>query len=163
MSKSLIIGIADLNIASSSDVLITYALGSCIGICLYDHFKKIAGMAHIMLPYSTEYKYNDNINIMKYADTAAPELIKRMEKLGASRARMVAKIAGGAQMFALKEKLDSLNIGKRNIIATKEILKDLNIKLIAEDVGLDYGRTVEFSAETGILKIKTIANGIKEI
>lgn len=163
MSKSLIIGIADLNVASSSDVLVTYALGSCIGMCFYDNFKKIAGMAHIMLPYSTEYRYNDTINIMKYADTAAPELIRRMEVMGANRSRLVAKIAGGAQMFAIKENLEALNIGKRNIVATKEILKDLRIKIVAEDIGLDYGRTVEFSAETGKLKIKTIANGIKEI
>lgn len=163
MSKSLIIGIADLNVAASPDVLITYALGSCIGICLYDGVKKIAGMSHIMLPYSTEYRYNDNINIMKYADTAIPELIRRMETLGASRSRIVAKIAGGAQMFALNQKLDSLNIGKRNIEATKEVLRQLKIKIIAEDVGLNYGRTVEFSAQTGIMKVKTIANGIKEI
>lgn len=161
MSKSIIIGISDLNVALPPDVLITYALGSCVGICLYDKVVKVAGMAHIMLPLSKEAK--DNSNVMKFADTATIEMIKRMEKQGASRKRMVAKIAGGAQMFAVPDGNEAFNIGKRNVIATKQVLQELGIRIIAEDTGLDFGRTVEFSPITGMLKIKTIAHGIKEI
>ncbi len=161
MSKPIIIGISDLNIALPPDVLITYALGSCVGICLYDKAVKVAGLAHVMLPLSSEAK--DISNLMKFADTATLELIKRMEKAGASRRRLVAKLAGGAQMFALQEGNEALNIGKRNVIAAKKILKSLNIKIIAEDTGLNYGRTIELSPETGVLKVKAIAHGIKEI
>lgn len=161
MSKPIIIGISDLNIAVPPDLLITYALGSCVGIALYDKAVKVAGLAHIMLPLSCEAR--DKSNVMKFADTATVELIKQMEKLGASRYRLTAKIAGGAQMFALQQGNEAFNIGKRNVVATKQVLKDLNIRIVAEDTGLDYGRTVEFSADTGILKIKSIAHGIKEI
>lgn len=161
MSKSIIIGIADLNVTSSPNILVTHALGSCIGICLYDKSVKVAGLAHIMLPLSKEFRADSNI--MKFADTGTLELIKRMERLGANRTRIVAKIAGGAQMFEMKTSSDSLQIGKRNISATKQVLKALNIKLIAEDTGLNYGRTVEFYANTGILKVKSITKGIKEI
>ncbi|NLK72112.1 MAG: chemotaxis protein CheD [Clostridiales bacterium] len=161
MSKSIIIGISDLNIALSPDVLITYALGSCVGIALYDQAVKVAGLAHIMLPLSSEAR--DKSNIMKFADTATLELINQMEKMGASRRRITAKIAGGAQMFALQPGNEAFNIGKRNVIATKQILNDLNIRIIAEDTGMNYGRTVEFSADTGMLKVKSIAHGIKEI
>lgn len=161
MSKSIIIGISDLNIALSPDVLITYALGSCVGIALYDQAVKVAGLAHIMLPLSSEAR--DKSNIMKFADTATIELINRMEKMGANRRRITAKIAGGAQMFALQPGNEAFNIGKRNVIATKQILNNLNIRIIAEDTGLNYGRTVEFSSDTGMLKVKSIAHGIKEI
>lgn len=161
MSKSIIIGISDLNVALPPDVLVTYALGSCVGICLYDNSVKVAGLAHIMLPLSTESK--DRSNIMKFADTASDELIRRMEKLGAHKRNIVAKIAGGAQMFALQEGNEAFNIGKRNVIATKQVLKKLNIRIIAEDTGLNYGRTVEFSPSTGKLKIKSIDHGVKEI
>lgn len=161
MSNSIIIGISDLNVALPPDVLITYALGSCVGICLYDKGVKVAGLAHIMLPLSSESK--DKSNVMKFADTATVELIKRMERQGANRTRMVAKIAGGAQMFALQEGNEAFNIGKRNVIATKQVLQQLKIRIVAEDTGLNYGRTVEFSPHTGMLKIKTINHGIKEI
>lgn len=161
MRKPIVIGISDLNIAQPPDTLITYALGSCVGICLYDKQVKIAGLAHIMLPLSTEAK--DKSNIMKFSDTATVNMIKKMEAIGANRTRMTAKIAGGAQMFALQTGNESFNIGKRNVIATKKVLKALNIRIVAEDTGLDYGRTIEFCSATGILKVKSIARGTKEI
>lgn len=161
MSNPIVIGISDLNVTKPPTTLITYALGSCVGICLYDKQAKVAGLAHIMLPLSTEAK--DKSNIMKFSDTATVAMIKKMETLGASRSRLTAKIAGGAQMFAIQSGNESFNIGKRNVIATKKVLNALNIRIIAEDTGLDYGRTIEFSAETGMLKVKSIAKGIKEI
>ncbi|MCG8484554.1 MAG: chemotaxis protein CheD [Clostridia bacterium] len=161
MNKPIVIGISDLNVAKPPDTLITYALGSCVGICLYDKQTKVAGLAHIMLPLSTEAK--DKSNIKKFSDTATLDMIKKMEALGASRTRMTAKIAGGAQMFEIQTGNESFNIGKRNVIATKKVLSALNIKIVAEDTGLNYGRTIEFCSATGILKVKSIAKGIKEI
>ncbi|ATW24307.1 chemotaxis protein CheD [Candidatus Formimonas warabiya] len=161
MSNPIIVGISDLNVTLSPGVLVSYALGSCVGICLYDSTTRIAGLSHIMLPSITGFK--KDANIMKFADTATVELVRRMENLGAKRSRMVAKIAGGAQMFSQQGISDAAQIGNRNISATKEVLRSLNIKLVAEDTGLNYGRTVEFFAETGLLRVKSISYGTKEI
>lgn len=161
MNKPIIIGISDLNVVKPPDSLITYALGSCVGICLYDKQAKIAGLAHIMLPLSTEAK--DKTNKMKFADTATIEMIKKMEALGASRNRITAKIAGGAKMFEIQTGKEMFDIGKRNVAATKNVLSALNIRIIAEDTGLNYGRTIEFYSDTGVLKVKSVSKGTKEI
>lgn len=161
MSNQIIVGISDLNVTTNEGTLISYALGSCVGICLYDGVMKAAGLAHIMLPSIIGFK--QDANIMKFADTATVELLRRMEGLGAKRSRMIAKIAGGAQMFGKQSMTDTAQIGNRNIQAAKEILKTLNIRLVAEDIGANYGRTIEFFAQTGILRVKSITNGVKEI
>lgn len=146
------VGIADLNVVRDSDVLATYALGSCVGICLYDAEKKIAGLAHIMLPLSREAAGNAVDNRRRYADTGITELIQTMSLMGASPARLVAKIAGGAQMFSTTSSV--FNIGERNVAAVKKILAAYKIKIIAEEIGENYGRTVFFHADTGIMEVR---------
>jgi len=149
------IGISDLNVAFAPDSIITYALGSCIAICLYDPVVKLAGMAHIMLPASKDCPADSNIR--KFADTATLELIGQMTRRGAQKGRMKAKIAGGAQMFKVVSGV--ANIGQRNTLASKEILRSLFIPIVAEDTGDDFGRTVEFFASTGILQVRTAKYG----
>ena len=158
MSK-VTIGISDMNIVSDNDSIITYALGSCIAICLYDPAIKIAGMAHIMLPYSKECPADRNI--LKFADTATHELLFQMEKRSARKSRLRAKIAGGAQMFKIIS--EAANIGRRNSMAVKETLRSLMIPVIAEDIGDDFGRTVEFFASNGQLHVRTAKHGNWEI
>lgn len=150
--STITVGIADLNIARVPDVLVTYALGSCVGICLYDANAHIAGLAHIMLPDSTMITGNQP---RKFADTGIVELLKNMETAGARRAFMKAKIAGGAQMFAAMSNSAIANIGNRNVIAVKNVLGGLHIPIIAEDTGKDYGRTVYFRPEDGMMQIKS--------
>ena len=159
---SIVIGISDMNVAKGNDSVITYALGSCVGVALYDGAKKIAGLAHIMMPSSTEI-IDRNINVMKYADTAIPELIKRMERVGASSFNLTAKIAGGAEMFSMAGAGNKFNIGERNIAAVKAALQKARIRIVAHDVGANYGRTVEVFAANGLYRIKAISKGIKEI
>jgi len=154
MSELVKVGMADLNVCLPPNGITTLGLGSCVGIVLYDPHKKISGMVHVMLPDSTKIKNNDNR--AKFADTGIEELISRLTKMGASRNSLVAKIAGGAQMFAFKSNNDMLRIGDRNIEATKEKLKAEGIKIIAEDTGLNYGRTIEFYPETGELWVKSV-------
>ncbi len=163
MSEAIVIkvGMADLNVAKSPDKLMTLGLGSCIGIVLYDSVAKVGGLAHIMLPDSTQIK--NNANLAKFADTAIIVLIENMTKIGASRSRLVAKIAGGAQMFDFKQTSDIMRVGYRNDIATRKILETLRIPLIADDTGENYGRTIELHTNTGMLLIKTINHGTKEI
>ena len=107
-----------------------------------------------MLPDSTKIKNNENI--AKFADTGILELIKRMVAVGASRASLVAKIAGGAQMFAFKTNNDMLRVGGRNVEAVKQILNDLKIPILAEDTGENYGRTIVFDPKNGELMIKSV-------
>lgn len=157
MQNVINIGISDLNVATPPDVLATYALGSCVGICLLDRYHNIGGLAHIMLPDSKEASHPSD-NPRRYADTGLAELIRKMQGRGAVVSSMTAKIAGGAQMFSTK--LQSFNIGERNVVAVKKLLMAYKIKLIAEDTGLDYGRTVFFNVETGVMQVKSIIKGI---
>ena len=153
------IGIGDLKVCKAPDVLVTYALGSCVGVCLLDPVTHVGGLSHIMLPDSTS-AVNASAIPMRFADTALPILLKQMESMGASKIRLRAKIAGGATMFATTS--DKFNIGERNIAAVKKFLAANNIPIIAQDIGLDYGRTQFFYPETGIMEIRAAAKGNKQ-
>lgn len=161
MGEVIKVGMADLNVCKNPNIITTLGLGSCIGIALYDPVTKIGGLAHIMLPDST--KMRNNSNIAKFADTGIEELVKRVVKEGASKARLVAKIAGGARMFEVSGLSDIGNVGQRNAEASKAKLKELGIRLIAEDTGLNYGRTVELHCDTGEYYIKSVGKPLKII
>ena len=161
MGEVIKVGMADLNICKSPDIITTLGLGSCIGIAVFDPCSKVGGLAHIMLPDSTKIK--NNSNIAKFADTGIEELIRRVTEAGASKTRLVAKIAGGAKMFAVSGLSDVGNIGARNAEASKAKLKELGIPLLAEDTGLNYGRTVELHCETGEFYVKSVGKPIKII
>ena len=119
------------------------------------------GLLHYMLPDSTKLK--NNTNIAKFGDTGIRELLKQVLASGANQRRLVAKIAGGACMFEMSGLSSVGNVGARNAEAAKEILKELKIPLIAEDTGLNYGRTVELKCETGEYVIKAVGKQIKVI
>ena len=150
--KKTVIGIADMKMAQHGETLITYALGSCIGICFFDPKIKLAALVHIMLPLNME---AGRKNPMKYADTGIRETLKAMEARGALRARITAKAAGGAKMFETAGG-DSLgNIGQRNIESVHMILKMERIRLIAEDLGGSVARTLLFDSVTGEATIRS--------
>jgi chemotaxis protein CheD len=154
MNEMIKVGMADLNVCVSPNAITTLGLGSCVGIVLYDPVKRIAGMVHIMLPDSTKILNNDNK--AKFADTGIDLLISRMTEIGAERRHFIAKIAGGAQMFAFGNNSDMMRIGERNVEATKIKLQALGIAIHAEDTGANYGRTIEFYPENGALLIKSV-------
>ena len=145
METKITVGIADMKMAKGSGMLITYALGSCIGICLYDQKIKLAALVHIMLPLNME---PGRKNVMKYADTRIRETLKMMEAKGASRSRITAKIAGGAKMFEISGG-NLGNIGQRNIESVHMHLKREGIQLLKEDVGGSVARTLLFDPATG--------------
>ena len=155
------VGMADLNIAKAPNSLTTLGLGSCIGLTLYDPVAKIGGMVHYMLPDSTKLKNNEII--AKYGDTGIKELLRRVIAAGAVQRRIVAKIAGGARMFEVSGLSSVGNVGDRNSEQAKAILKELKIPLVAEDTGLNYGRTVILDCETGDFIIKAVGKPIKTI
>lgn len=161
---TLVVGISDLKIAQPPDTLITYALGSCVGICLLDSAVQVAGLSHIMLP-TISVSPGDR-NVFKFADTAIPDLVRRMEQKGAVRSRMKAKIAGGAQMFEIQgtaKNNSTWQIGQRNVASVTDTLRKLGIPIIVQDVLKNYGRTVSFNPATGIMTVKALNQGIKEL
>jgi chemotaxis protein CheD len=129
---------------------------------LYDPVAKIGGLAHIMLP-SSSIAREGQLNLAKYADTALPVLLNKMKGLGAVQARLVAKMAGGAQMFSFAGAGDTMRIGPRNVESCKEGLQQMGIALIAEDTGENYGRTVELDCSTGKFTVRSVQKGIKEL
>lgn len=145
------IGIADMQLLKNEGTLITYALGSCIGICLYDPAIRLGAMLHIMLPLNME---AGRKNPLKYADTGVAEMLRQMEAKGANRSRIVAKIAGGAKMFEVTG--GSLgNIGQRNIDSVKMQLKRHGLRLQKEDVGGTVARTMLMDVATGTVSVRS--------
>ncbi|MDR3294349.1 MAG: chemotaxis protein CheD [Clostridiales Family XIII bacterium] len=160
MSDLIKVGISDYAKSRAPEIIVTYALGSCVGICLYDNAKKMGGLSHIMLPESSLAAKTET-NRMKFADTAIVDLARDLAKVGAGR--LTAKIAGGAQMFATPAMGAMGDIGGRNVKAVKAALAALRIPIIAEDTGKNYGRTVFFDLATGIMKVQSIGKNILEL
>ncbi len=162
MGEIIKVGMADLKTCKAPDGLITLGLGSCVGIALRDPVTQIGGLAHIMLPDSTAMRGN-NSTIEKFADTGIVELVRQLEAMGAVRSRLVAKIAGGATMFQVQSRNDIMKIGERNVQATIAKLNELNIKLLAQDTGENFGRTVTFYPENGEFHIRAVGKSQKII
>ncbi len=157
MSNTIRVGISDQNVAHAPDILVTFALGSCVGICLYDPHIKLAGLSHILLPDSSGQK--PLTTPFRFADSAIPLLLRKMEAMGANRRFVKAKIAGGAQMFAAVNKPTLSDVGQRNVIAVRQALVKLGIPIIADDTGKNFGRTLYFNAEDGMMRIQSASKG----
>lgn len=158
MAECLVVGISDQKVARKPDKLVSYALGSCVGICLYDKVLQVAGLAHILLPDSKN-NMSGSINVYKYADTAIERLVQHMEALGCQRSRITAKISGGANMF----NTPGISVGDKNVEAVRRELSRLKIRIVAEDVGGNYGRTLMFDSVSGMLEVKSLSHGNKII
>lgn len=152
--------IADYKIGAAPDILVTNGLGSCVGLSLFDKEKKVGCLAHIMLPNST--KEVEEKFYPRYADTAVNLMLEKMGDQGCSLATLEAKMAGGASMFPSLKK-ENKGVGDRNVEAILEILQAHKINLIASDTGGSYGRSIEFSTDSGKMSIKSVQHGILEI
>lgn len=159
--KEIRVGIADLNVTNSPGKLITVGLGSCVGIVLYDSQKKNGGLAHIMLPDSTQ--FNNVTNHYKFADLAIPLLLEKLKEMGSNPRDLKAKIAGGASMFSFSDKSMIMDIGGRNYTAVKKALEKINVPLLSEDIGGNRGRTMILDTLSGIVQIRTVGLAVKEI
>ncbi len=150
---------ADLKAATSPDILRT-VLGSCVAVCLYDPETRIGGISHIMLPSNNSLRRNEE----KYADTAIPLLLNKICSMGVKKKRITAKLAGGAKMLAVLDNGgNGGHIGERNIEMTRKILKDNDIAILAEDVGGDFARTLDFNLDNGSIRIKNRNKVLKTI
>lgn len=161
MAEIIKVGMADLKVCKSPNGVTTLGLGSCVGIAIRDPLMKVGGLAHIMLPDSTAIK--DNSNIPKFADTGIDELVRQILSIGGQKARLQAKIAGGAQMFSFGGNSSVMQVGDRNVMAVRAKLAKLNIPILAADTGNNYGRTVIYYPETGDFVIRAVGKPEKVI
>ncbi|TSB46430.1 chemotaxis protein CheD [Alkalicoccobacillus porphyridii] len=161
MNETITVGMAEIACSNLYKPLRTSGLGSCVGVIIYQERSNFAGMAHIMLPYSSISSKKDH-KIGKFADVAIPTLTDQLVHKGASLSLLKAKIAGGAQMFASSGN-EMMRVGERNVEAVKKILKEQNIPLVAEDTGGTNGRTITFDPTTHVLTIRTVHLGTSVI
>jgi chemotaxis protein CheD len=155
------VGMAEMQVAHPPGELACFGIGSCVVIALFDPVAKVAGLAHAMLPHAAAPVAEEDLG--KYADTAPQELVRRMEKFGVRRERLVARLVGGATMFSFGAKAADAgqSLGERNAENARQGLAALGISLQAEDTGGNYGRSIEFHATDGSLQVRTAARGTR--
>ncbi len=162
MGEVTIIGLSEYGLAAAPGVLLTYGLGSCIGIALYDPELRRGSLAHTLLPTAHDVAAIA-VKTAKFTDLAIDIMVEELVKSGCAKGRLVAKLAGGASMFDTEYRSFRGNIGQRNVDSARKSLAGHGIPLLAEDTGGDYGRTVEFHASSGLMIIKSIQKPNKTI
>ncbi len=164
------VGVAEYYVTHNPHTLVSFGLGSCVGVALYDQRRKVGGLAHIMLPDSRSMSRRGKPG--KFADTAIEAMLEEMEKLGSRRVDIKARMAGGACMFTIPGAQNPRNvpgpclgtqIGERNIEAAKAALREHKIRLLAEDTGGGHGRTLRFYVSSGRVTISSIKHGTQEL
>jgi len=157
--NAVLVGVGQLAVSKHPKYLITQALGSCIGLSLYDPVLKQGGLAHIMLP--TPFDSTLDGQEHRFASTAVPMMVKMLSEHGSMRRRLEAKLAGGAAMFRADAIL--AQVGIRNVEETKRQLALLNIPIIAEDTGERHARTVELHLDLGTYVVRSYQYGVKRL
>ncbi len=156
------VNMAESKVAKSPAVMVSRGLGSCLAIIIYDPSRKVGAMAHTMLP-DIE-KSRIKTNPARFVNSVVPGMLDDMQKLGAhiNKNNLVAKIFGGAHMFTFIDANNPFSVGDRHIDMAKTVLSQHGINIVAEDVGGNFGRTVEFFLETGKVRVRTISLKEKE-
>ena len=159
--SEIVIGISDLKVSNSiDDVLVTYALGSCVGVTVYDPVVKVGGLLHFMLPESSLDMRKAGENPAMFADTGIPLLFKTCYEFGAKKGRMIVKVAGGASIL---DDANFFRIGQKNITAMKKLFWKNNVLIEGEDTGSNCNRTVAIHISTGKVLVRTAHNGTREL
>lgn len=153
--------VADLRVGVAGDVLITQALGSCVAILLHDASARVGGLAHVLLP-SPALARPDG-NPAKFPQSAIPRLLELMLADGAQSQRISARLAGGASMFAALAPPGTVQMGERNLVAARQVLRNHGVPLVGEAVGGDFGRTVRFDVDDGRVEVITVAHGVQHL
>ncbi|MBF0495939.1 MAG: chemotaxis protein CheD [Deltaproteobacteria bacterium] len=150
--NNVIVGIADMKTSSNQDeVLVTYSLGSCIGVAIYDPVAKVGGLLHYMLPESQIDTSKAKANPYMFADTGLPLLFRTCYAMGAKKNRLVVKVAGGSQIM---DETNFFNIGRRNYEALVNILSRNNVRIVSQTVGGVTNRTMRLNITTGRVLVK---------
>lgn len=161
MRDELIVRVADLRAGSGKDVLITIGLGSCVAIILYDPTARVGGMAHVLLP-SPALSRKDG-NVAKFPQTAVPRLVELMGEQGGNARRMTGRLVGGASMFAGLGAPGTIQMGERNVVASRQALHQQGIAIIGEATGGDFGRTVRLWVADGRVEVSSVSHGVSHL
>ena len=154
-------GVSDFKVSNNvQDMIITYALGSCIAVVVYDPRVRVGGMLHFMLAESSIDKQKAMQNPAMFADTGIPLLFKTCYKMGAEKKRMIVKIAGGASIL---DDSDFFRIGQKNITAVRKIFWKNNVLITSEDTGKNFNRTVELHMSDGKVIVRNAGGLLKEL
>jgi chemotaxis protein CheD len=161
MYVNIIVGVSDMKVSQDPDsVLITYSLGSCIGVSIYDPVAKVGGMLHYMLPDSNLDKGKAEKNPSMFADTGIPSLFKAAYRLGATKQRMKVIVVGGAQVLDQK---GFFNIGKRNHMALRKMFWKNKVMIDYEEVGGNVNRTIKLRVQDGVNWLKVSGQQFRKI
>ena len=159
--SDLVVGIGDCaHSTSAEDVIVTYALGSCIAVMIHDSVACVGGLLHIMLPESSLDPAKAERNPFLFADTGIPLLFRTAYSLGADKKRLAVTIAGGAQMI---DSQGTFNIGKRNLLAMRKIFWKAGVLIQAEHVGGAVSRTVRLEMKTGKVLLRESGHAEEEL
>jgi chemotaxis protein CheD len=159
--SEIVIGISDLKVSNNiDDVLVTYALGSCVGVTVYDPVVRVGGLLHFMLPESSLDMRKAGENPAMFADTGIPLLFKTCYEFGAKKGRMIVKVAGGASIL---DDANFFRIGQKNITAMKKLFWKNNVLIEGEDTGSNCNRTIAIHISTGKVLVRTAHNGTREL
>jgi len=150
------VDVAEAKLLRESGILATHGLGSCIALVLYDAGSRCGALAHILLP--NEERTGSVSRPARSAVHAVPHLVTQLKQAGAT-GHLVAKMAGGASMFGSLLAMGGVNIGERNVDATRRALSLAGIRIVAEDVGGDHGRSVFFDVATGAMFVRSLKRG----
>ena len=151
------VGIGDLKVSAvREETLVTYGLGSCMGITIWDPVSRVAGILHFMLPESQSDLARAKDNPALYADTGIPLLFKSAYQIGAEKKRLLVRVAGGAQVLDGK---GVFNIGRRNYLAMKKIFWKAGVMIHAEEVGSNVSRTLRLEVGSGKLLLQEAGAG----
>jgi len=159
--RELVVRVADLRVGIADDILVTQGLGSCVAILLYDAEARIGGLAHVLLP--SPALGRADANPAKFPQSAVPRLLELMIADGAQGSRISARLAGGASMFAALSPPGTIQMGERNLVAARQVLRQHGVPLVAEAVGGDFGRTVRLSVSDGMVEVITVARGVQQL
>jgi len=153
--------VADWAAERGDGVLVTLGLGSCVAIMLHDPQTSAGAMAHVLLPSISLAR--DITNRAKFPETAVPLLIERLKALGADPRRIVAKLAGGASMFSQLVSPGTIQMGERNVLASRSALRAAQIPIVKESVGGERGRSIRFNVKNGRVEIRTVGLNVDVI
>jgi chemotaxis protein CheD len=159
--RDVLVKVAELQVGSGDEVLMTVGLGSCVAILLHDAAARVGGLAHVLLPSPALSRVD--ANVAKFPQTAVPKLLELMAKQGASPRRITGRLVGGASMFAALAPPGTIQMGERNLVASRQVLNAHGIPLVGEAVGGDYGRTVRLRVADGEVEVSSVAHGVHTI
>ncbi|HXE84980.1 MAG TPA: chemotaxis protein CheD [Gemmatimonadales bacterium] len=159
--KETIVKVAEWAVEQGDGVLVTLGLGSCVAIMLHDAESQAGAMAHVLLP--SRSLARDSTNHAKFPDTAVPLLVDRLKRLGADPRRLVAKLAGGASMFSQLVTPGTIQMGERNVLAARSVLRAAGIPIMRESVGGERGRSIRFYVGDGRVEVRSVGADVHVI